>query len=152
MYFIYFFWFTVCTSIIFFPYCKNLYIFFVFVFVFFFFVYNVHINHFFLPFCIVRIYVLFLRIRINVLIILESIIICFIGYFYNTKWKNITYTQTKLLPSRVLCEEMQSFSKGGEIKRQGYLPFITKRRNKKIKKNLWDRFRRDMNRWFYWEW
>ena len=118
MYFIYFFWFTVCTSIIFFPYCKNLYIFFVFVFVFFFFVYNVHINHFFLPFCIVRIYVLFFRIRINVLVVLESIIICFIGYFYNTKWKNMTYTQTKLLRSRVLCEEMQSFNEGGEIKRQ----------------------------------
>ena len=153
MYFIYFFWFTVCTSIIFFPYCKNLYIFFVFVFVFFFFfVYNVHINHFFLPFCIVRIYVLFFRIRINVLVVLESIIICFIGYFYNTKWKNMTYTQTKLLRSRVLCEEMQSFNEGGEIKRQGYLPFITKRRNKKTKKNLWDRFRRDINMWFYWEW
>ena len=47
---------------------------------------------------------------------------------------------------------MQFFSEGGEIKRQRYLPFITKRRNKKTKKNLWDRFRRDMNKWFYWEW
>ena len=46
---------------------------------------------------------------------------------------------------------MQFFSMGGEIKRQVYLPFITKRRNKKTKKNLWDWFRRDMNRWFYWE-
>ena len=25
-------------------------------------------------------------------------------------------------------------------------------RNKNTKKNLWDRFRRDMNKWFYWEW
>ena len=59
-----------------------------------------HINHFFLPFRIVRIYILFFRIRINVLIILESIIICFIWYFYNTKWNNMTYTQTKLLRSK----------------------------------------------------
>ena len=119
---------------------------------FFFGLQRAHQSFFFLPFCIVRIYYFFLRIRINVLIIFESIIICFIGYFYNTKWKNMTYTQTKLLRSRVLCEEMQSFSKGGEIKRQGYLPFITKRRNKK-KKKFWDRFRRDINRWFYyWEW
>ena len=95
-----------------------------FFFYFLFFVYSIHINHFFLLFHIARIYVIFFRIRIDVLIVLESIIICFIGYFYNTKWKNMTYTQTKLLRSRVLCEEMQSFSEGGEIKRQKYLPFF----------------------------
>ena len=51
-------------------------------FVFFlFFVYSVHINHFFLLFHIVRIYILFFRIRINILIVLESIIIC-LGYSF----------------------------------------------------------------------
>ena len=92
------FLFTTCTSIIFFlPYCKNLYTFFVFfclqlahqsffssirIYVlFFFFVYSVHINHFFLLFRIVRIYILFFRIRINILIVLESIIIC-LGYSF----------------------------------------------------------------------
>ena len=157
MYFICFFLvYSVHINNFFLPNCKNLYTFFLkkflqrahqsffssiriyvlfFSFVLFFFgLQRAHQSFFFLPFRIVRIYYFFLRIRINVLIIFESIIICFLGYFYNTKWKNMTYTQTKLLRSRVLCEEMQSFSKGGEIKRQGYLPFITKRRNKKTKK------------------
>ena len=57
----------------------------------FFFVYSMHINHFFLLFHIARIYVIFFRIRIDVLIVLESIIICFIcfiGYFYHKRTRH----------------------------------------------------------------
>ena len=87
-------------------------------------VYSVHINHFFLSYC-KNLYTFFVffclrcahqsffssisycknlctffRIRISVLIVLESILICFIRYFYNTKGKNMTYTHTKLLWSK----------------------------------------------------
>ena len=115
--FFFFFLFTACTSILFFFRIVRIY-----VLSLLFLLYNVHINYFFLSYCknlytffVFFIYLqrtyqscfssisyyknlcTFFRIRISVLIVLESILICFIGYFYNTKGKNMTYTHTKLL-------------------------------------------------------
>ena len=115
--YILFFLFTACTLISFFFRIIRIY-----VLSLLFLIYSVHINHFFLfygknlyTFFVFFIYLqrtyqscfssisyyknlcTFFRIRISVLIVLESILICFIGYFYNTKGKNMTYTHTKLL-------------------------------------------------------
>ena len=117
MYFLCFFWFTICTSIIFFFHIVRIYELYLL-----FLVYSVHINNFFLSyyknlytffFLLQRAHLsffssilycknlcTFFRIRINILIVLESILLCFIGYFYNTKGKNMTYTHTKLLWSK----------------------------------------------------
>ena len=101
MFFLYFFWFTMCTSIIFFlPYCKNLCTFFIFfdlqcahqLLLFFsivriyilslFFVYTSIIFFFYKNLCtffFVSVYSVHFRIRINVL---ESILICLESMYF----------------------------------------------------------------------
>ena len=119
LFFIFYFLFIAYTSIIFFFCIVRIY-----VLSLLFLLYSVHINHFFLSYCknlysfLCFFYLrrahqsffssisycknlcIFFRVRISVLIVLESILICFIGYFYNTKGKNMTYTHTKLLWSK----------------------------------------------------
>ena len=95
MYFLCFFWFTVCTSIIFFFSSLGIYI----LSLFFLFTACTSIISFFYKnlctFFFVFVYSVHFRIRINVLIVLESIFICFVEYFYHKRtW------QTKLFRSK----------------------------------------------------
>ena len=89
MYFLYFFWFTMCTSIIFFFPIIRIYdsIYFICFFCFFFFccLQRAHQSFFFSSILYCKNLCTFFRIKINVLIVLESIIICFIWYFYHKR-------------------------------------------------------------------
>ena len=104
MFFLYFFWFTVCTSIFFFlPYCKNLCTFFAF-----FFIYSVHIKIFF--FSIVRIYILSLFFVYTSIIFFFYKNLCTFFFFFFVSVYNVHFRiRINVLESILICLESMYF-------------------------------------------
>ena len=92
------------------------------------------------------------RIRINVFIVLESIFICIVEYFYHRRtWQTKLFRLKKYWKNknmRTLFHISILYFSNAIATNQ--IASVKKRlKNKKKKKRIWERFRCDMNRWVY---